>query len=393
MLPCYYTLRRTSDLDPGPVPMGGFDAGAGSDASSRGAHLVDTGGSADGVTIAGRSVRDTATTSLEAGDSTAVATVTGMQIGVVTVQNETTAGRQVLQQSGPGMCGGHHTHAFAANREYPSDINTFFGHMGNVVPKILYAACAPASLATSDPWVSPDTNRPVDEAAARTFANQIAEYITANASITHVNYYNELKGYNWGDNATDRARFYSHYIAFAERLKSLKPAIKVGGPYTTGGLPSGTITTIHQGFRDVVVIPRPELVDFIAWDHSGGTNTVFYTAIYTGSGINLPHMNTEWYPGGWNTTSPPTVEQFARDLLGMATNPRMGFVMAWSGGSDPAMRTPLWNSSGVTTAYWAAMKTVAGFTRHGGVTSTGANTWTNAIGQTCTVTGNTLTVT
>jgi hypothetical protein len=324
----------------------------------------------------------------------------GLNVGVVCVQNETTAGRQRLGTGGPGVFGGHHTHAFAANNTYPSNINSFFGNMGSALPKIMYAALGPKEISTQDPW-GPLNNesRLVDENACRTFADQCITYLNANSSILYANFWNEMKGYNWGNDATNRTLFNNHYIAWATRMKQNKPNFPLGGPYSTGGLSVSALQAIHTSFRDNVVIPHPELVDFIAWDHSGAeesTNGVpahlFYTNIYTSVGIMLPHMDTEWYPGGWNTSTPPSVGNYARSLCRIATNPQMQWIMHWGGGSDPTMKTTLWNSSGTPTAYWTALNTVAAFTRHGGVTTINADSWSNANGQVLTVSGDAITV-
>ena len=324
-----------------------------------------------------------------------------MYVGVLAVQNETTAGRNRIGTGGPGVYGAHHVHGFAANNVYPSDINSFLGHMGSGIPKIMYAALGPTALSTTNPWVDPNQNRLVDTNACVTFANQCGEYIAANATITHANFWNEMKGYNWGNDATNRALFNSHYIAWATRMRVVAPGILLGGPYSTGGLSVSTLRLIHESFRDNVVKTNPGLVDFICWDHSGAEESAegkpahqFYTDIYTQAphNITLPHMDSEWYPGGWNTGSPPSVGNYARIICRIATNPYMQFLMHWSGGSDPAMKTVLYNSSGTPTAYWTALNKVADFVRHGGVTTLSADSWRNAANQTLTVSGDTITV-
>lgn len=323
----------------------------------------------------------------------------GFYVGVVTVQNETSAGRARLGTGGLGVWGGHHTHGFAANNTRPSDINTFFGQMGTSIPKILYAALGPTSLSTTDPWVNPDTNRLSSTANVQAFADDVISYCQANSSIKAINFWNEMKGYNWGDNDTDRTLFYNHYITFATRVKATLPNMLIGGPYSTGGLSDSVLQAIHNGFITNVIQPNVGLVDFIAWDHSGATDLVggiprhqWYTDMYVSQGVTLPHMNTEWYPGGWNTSSPLSVGNYARAILNMAQNPYMRWAMHWGGGSDAAMKSTLWNSSGTGTAYWSALNTVASFTSKGNVTNTSANTWTNATNQTLTVSGDTITV-
>jgi hypothetical protein len=310
----------------------------------------------------------------------------------VTVQNETTAGRNRLGTSGPGVWGGHHVHAFAANCEAPSDVNKFFGHMGASLPKMLYAAVAPFSLGTAG-CTSPDNSRLKDTAEVKVFADQVIGYLNADASITHVNFWNELKGYYSGTlGRYDRDRFYRDYITFATRVKAAKPAIKIGGPYTTGGMNNTEEDQIHIEFAEKVVKLHPSLVDFIVWDDSGGMNHRRFTNIYSSRGINLPHANAEWYPGGWNTSSPPSVGTYARNLLDMAENPLMRWVMHWGGGSDSTMKARLWDSAGNPTSFFHAMNKVAGFTRHGGVVKLNADQWRNAAGQTLTMSGDTITV-
>jgi hypothetical protein len=188
----------------------------------------------------------------------------------------------------------------------------------------------------------------------------------------------------------DRDRFYRDYVTFAARVKAARPDVKIGGPYTTGGMNNTEEDQIHVEFAETVVKPYPNLVDFIAWDDSGGMNHRRFTDIYSSRGITLPHANTEWYPGGWNSSSPPTVGTYARNLLDMAENPLMGWVMHWGGGSDGTMKTRLWQSDGTPTAHFHAMNNVAGFTRHGGVVRLNTDQWRNAIGEVLTVSEDTI---
>lgn len=321
----------------------------------------------------------------------------GLGVGVVAVQNETSAGGARLGTGVNGVFGGHHTHAWGSNDDYPSDINTYLGWMGSAIPKVLYSF-GPSSISTANPNINADGCRLNDTAACVTFANQCVEYINANSTITHANFWNEMKGYGWGGTQAERDMYYSHYIAWATRMKAVKPAIKLGGPYSTS-VNDAQLRLIHQGFIDQVVKPHGDLVDFICWDYSDGEKLVegaaahlTITGYYTAAGITLPHMMAEWYPGDQQGVA-PSVGDYARLICRIATNPRMRWLMHWGGGSDGAMLTALWNSAGTPTAYWTALNTVTAFTYKGGVTTINADSWRNAAGQTLLVSGNTITVT
>ncbi len=320
--------------------------------------------------------------------------VAGFYPSVLFVQNETRAGYQrVLDGRGTIMAGQHYA-AFGPACD-GSDAGARF-HWVTGVNKMLYAGIAPPDLDVHGVGCAGSQSRLKDTPQVETFAHRILAVLDGDREITQVNFWNELKGYytTGTPGSWDAERFARDYITFATIIKTARPDIRIGGPYTTGQDGQNEDATyhldervryIHQTFIDRVIKPHPELVDFIAWDHWDAAKHSSYTRFYADRGVRLPHVVTEWYPAA-------TPGELARQLLDLATDPLMRSVFIWGSGTDAWHYVPLWNASGTPTGIWPAFVTVAGFTSKGGVIRLTADTFRNAAGETCTVSGDAVTV-
>ena len=278
---------------------------------------------------------------------------------------------------------GHHYSAFGAACSEPTNVTTRLGWAGSV-PKMLYSSLAPSDLDWNGKGCAGSNSRLRDNAVEE-FARRQLTVLNADRNITHANFWNQLKGYDFWTSA-GRDVFYQHYIRWATVIKAARPDVKLGGPYTSGGMGNTNLLAIHNGFITNVVEPHPGLVDFIvSGDSSTARDTYWYTDIYTSRGVHLPHWQPETYPCGHGASS-CSVSAMAHDLLTRATNPLMQGAMIWGSGTDNHLAFDLWNSNG-TTAYWDAFLKIADFTAVGGVTKLDSDRYRNAAGEVLSVSG------
>jgi hypothetical protein len=319
----------------------------------------------------------------------------GFYPSVLLIQGETKAGYQRILDGGGSIIAGQHAAAFGAACD-GSDAGSRFRWVTGV-PKMLYAALAPPDLDVNGKGCAGSNSRLKDTAQVEEWARRMVVILNNDRDIKSINFWNELKGYyadcSKNPGCWDVNRFTRDYITFASIIRKARPDILIGGPYSTGqngqnevGGLDERVRYIHQAFIDKVVKPYPHLVDFIAWDHGGGTKHRAYTKFYTDRGIRLPHYDTEWYP-------PNSPGGIARTLLDMATNPLMRGVFIWGSGTDRWHYVPLWDSAGTPNANWAAYVKVAKFTARGGVVKVSDGVYGNAVGETIKVSGDTVTVT
>lgn len=316
--------------------------------------------------------------------------------GVVHVQSETTAGLGRTADGKGHILAAVHMAAFGSGQYGDSrDGSAFAGTRlarRGTGPAYLYASVAGKDLGTVDPWSAPDTSRLSSVANARTWASRTAAICQADPGITTALFWQEMKGY-WSSslNDWDNELLVRHYTAWAERMRELAPNIRLGGPYTTGGSTEAQRDRTHRRFAQLVKA-RPELVDVICWDHNDGSAHRWYTDLYASLGVDLPHVNTEWYPGGWNVASTPSVATVIGQLMAQLANDRMEAVLTWGGGSDAAMKATLWTGGTATpTPTWAALVAAAPFLRHRPIRPEGPG-WRNAVGQLLTVNGSTVVI-
>lgn len=311
-------------------------------------------------------------------------------VGVVLVQNESTAG---YARSKDLPVRGQHYSAFGSNAGTSTNPATDAGaFVDKSQAQELYDAIAPQALDVHNAAYAGKDSRCKDTPEVQKMAQLALDLAATRPFVTMMNFWNELKGYytSGTPGGWDADRFCRDYITWATAIRAKRPDIRLGGPYTTGqngqnevGGLDERVRYIHQTFIDKVVKPHPELVDYICWDHGDGTKYGAYTAFYRGQGINLPHVDTEWYP------LPTTAAKIALD---MSCDPMMARVMFWGSGTDAYMKAPLWNSAGTPTATLTTMITVNGFTAHRPVVKNADGTYTNAAGQKATLSGSTVTV-
>lgn len=324
------------------------------------------------------------------------------QVGVVLVQNETSAG---YARSKDLPARGQHYSAFGANdgninangdKVSTTDASAVIGKSAG---DELYAAIAPQLLDVNGVGYGGSASRLKDTPQVQEFAQLCINLANSVKTVKRMNFWNELKGYYLAASSGagtpgswDAARFCRDYITWATIVKAARPDLKLGGPYTTGqnGQAEDSVyhldervRFIHQSFIDKVVKPHPELVDYICWDHGDGQKHAAYTAFYFQQGIKLLHTDTEWYP---STTAAVNI------ALDMAANPLMERVMFWGSGSDAYQQTHLWDPIGTPSAVMKSMVQVNMFTAHRPVLKVAGGKYTNAIGQTATVSGSTVVI-
>jgi hypothetical protein len=364
---------------------GGFVTGAGPKAV--GTHSLVVKATSGGQTLA--------TGSYEVTAAQPEPTEGAFYLSVLLVQNETGAGYRRTAES-PGFVGQHYS-AFGPDCKEPTGAASRFKQVTGV-RKMLFAAIAPADLDKNGQGCAGSNSRLKDTPEVEEFAGRINDVISGDADISHVNFWNELKGYyglSGAPGGWDAPRFCRDYITFADIIRDVQGnTVAIGGPYSTGGASQDQRHYIHTEFIDRVVIPHPDLVDFICWDHNDGSTHRWYTDLYEARGIDLPHWNVEWYPGGHGSGTAPSVQTMVNQAMEQATNPRMAGCFIWGSGTDNNQKVDLWTGSNATpTPYWTAYVMTAEFAEKGGVTRVSANVYRNAAGQTLTVGQNSVSVT
>lgn len=302
---------------------------------------------------------------------------------IVLVQGEERSGFERIAEADGAVVLGHSYSAFGARCAEPTDVSQRFAWAGDV-PKMLYASLAPKDLDWHGEGCAGSQSRLRDDAIEE-FARRNLAVAAADPTMTHMNFWNELKGYAMPE---EIEVFADHYVRWARTIKADRPDLLLGGPYTHGAFSDETLTAIHDGFIDLVVEPHPDLVDFIVSGDSHRPSS-FYTDIYASRGITLRHWQPEWYPGGHDADTTPTVRAMIEELLDKATNPLMEGVMLWGSGplsSDSNQVVPLWDEHGQATDYWWAYVETARFTKFGEVERIADGTYRNGAGATLTVT-------
>jgi len=313
---------------------------------------------------------------------TPVAVENPFYVGVVLVQDEEEAGFRRVAEADGAILLGHSYSAFGARCSEPTDVAERLAWGGDA-PKMLYASLAPEDLDWRGNGCAGSESRLNDDAIEE-FARRNLDVAAADPSITHMNFWNELKGYAMPE---EMELFADHYIRWSRTIKAERPDLELGGPYTHGGFSDESLEEIHGRFIDLVVAPYPELVDFIASGDSHRPST-FYTDIYADRGVRLRHWQPEWYPGGHAADSAPSVGAMIEELLGKATNPLMEGVIMWGSGplsSDPNQVVPLWDADGQPSEYWWALIETARFTALGQVAPVSDGVYRNGAGETLTV--------
>lgn len=317
-----------------------------------------------------------------------------LDVGFVTVQGEVSATRALLKAD--GWTTAQHMEAFGSACDHPTNAGSLLDANGG--KGWLYAGMGSADVNNGglNGCSSPDSRRPDTAAKAALHADRCWDVLKSRPGIIGVTFWQEMKGYGVNSNSL----FNSHYTAFAQRLRALGFTGIIAGPYTTGGYSDAQNEGVHRDFLQGVFAPHPELVGAIAYDANDGAKAQMYAdwASKYGAG-SLPQINTELYPGGWQSTS---VNQrtdgatLARCLLKQATVRSLHWTMIWStggGGEDKSQKAQIVNASGQPTALYTLLRdTIRPFLRGGNVTAAGTDRWTNAAGKTLTISGSSVTV-